>query len=149
MVWNLREWRISLSTIMKRFLDSKYSLWLIEICILVVAALALISIWTIDVSIDIQYVPEIMSGLTSCTAILIGFTAACLTIMRKYYAKNVGQLFVLLFYLLVPVMCLFIAYLELVLSTDFIVAIRAALSGFAFSLIVVYVALFLAIKEYW
>jgi hypothetical protein len=134
---------------MKRFFDSKYSVWLLEIVMIGVLVLVLIFVWMLDVSIDIQYIPEIMSGLTSGTAILIGFAAACLTIMRKYYAKNVGKLIVFLSYLVLPIVFLFLAYLRLVLRTDFIVAIRLAVSGFALSLIIFFMVLFSAIKEHW
>lgn len=134
---------------MKRFFDSKYSVWLLEIVLIGAVVLALIFVWMLDVSIDIQYIPEIMSGLTSGTAILIGFAAACLTIMRKYYAKNVGKLLVFLTWLVGPIVFLFMAYIRLVLRTDFIAAIRLALSGFALSLIIFFVVLFSAVKEYW
>lgn len=149
MVSNIGEWRISLSTIIKRVLDSKYSFWLIEIVMVGSLVYSLVSVWTTDVTVDIQYIPEIMSGLTSGTAILIGFTATCLTIMRKFYAKNVGKFLVLLTYLMFPAMLHFFAYGRLVFYSDFIEAIRAAISGFALSLILFLVIVFMAIRENW
>ena len=149
MVRNLGEWRISLSTIIKRFLDSKYSFWWLAIVMFGTLVSVLILVWMIDVSIDIQHIPEIMSGLTSGTAILIGFAATCLTITREYYVKKVGRLLVLLTYLVLPVAFLFGAYIRLVFATDFIEAIRAAMSSFGLSLALVFLVLFLAVKENW
>jgi hypothetical protein len=138
----------SLAAIMK-FIESKKFLWVLEIGTTVMVALFLIISWTVKISIDTQYVPTIINGLTTCVAVLIGFGATCLTMMRTYYPQKWEMTIIGITFLGFSTIILFIGYSELIFHSNFETSLRLLLTSFIFVASAVFGILFSLLKEHW
>ena len=139
---------INLPTTLRRFIDSKYSFWLTEIGLFAVLIFSLAAIILEPVSIDGQYIPTVMNGLASGTAILVGFGAASLAMLRERFTSKIDLLLIMLC-LILPAFLLFLAYIQLIMYARYIEAIRIALAGLGFAVISVLAILLHALREYW
>ena len=140
---------ISMPTIITRWFDSKYSLWVLEIGLPIALVLTLFVVWSADISIETQYAPTIINGLTTSVAVLIGFGATCSTVMWAYYPQKQAKALVFVFVYIVPIAFLLIAYVNLVFSSDFQRALRLVLSSFVFAFLILFAMVFSMIKEHW
>jgi hypothetical protein len=133
----------------KTFFNSKTFLWLLEIILTAALVFALVAIWVPDISIDTQYVPTILSGLTSAMSLLIGFGIACLTVSKRYHSLEASELVILQVLLTISLIFIFGAYGSLIFKSDFALAVRLILSGFLLSIVTVSAVLFVGLKEVW
>ena len=122
---------------------------MLEIVMALSLVLTFLFVWTGDISIETQYLPTIINGLTTSVAVMIGFGATCLTMMRAYYPRKQTDAMACTFLLMMPIGLLSCAYIELVFLSDLKAALRLVMSSFISAVSVVFAVLYMMAKEHW
>lgn len=92
------------------------------------------AVWITPINLKPEYIPEILSGITACISIMIGFTPAILAIMFK---KGLGispkEFDIAIMSLAIPIVLLLLMYYYLVIGLSLENALRFAVTNLAVS----------------
>ena len=115
---------------------------------LILTLLFLGSIRFTHISLETQFIPTIVNGITSSISIIVAFTltAIAISISKSFkLAQKETHIFTILFTLTIPIATVLLAYLEL-MQANFYLALRYAMAGLFISVCVLVVILVFMIE---
>ena len=106
------------------------------------------SIRITPISLETQFIPTIVNGITSSISIIVAFTltAIAISISKSFkLAQKESHIFTVLFSLTIPIVMVLLAYLQL-MQANFYLALRYAMAGLVISVCVLVVILVFVIE---
>ena len=92
------------------------------------------AVWITPINLKPEYIPEILSGITACISIMIGFTPAILAIMfNKGSGISPKEFDIAIASLAIPIVLLLLMYYYLVIGVSLENALRFAVTNLAVS----------------
>lgn len=108
----------------------------VDIGLAIIVVLSFILIWTTDISLETQFIPTIINGVSSSISLIVGFTATAisLTVSREEFkaSQHKNRIIWTIILLILAILFLFFTYLELI-DAKYQSALRLAMSGLAIS----------------
>jgi hypothetical protein len=121
---------------------------LADVTITVLTIFLLIAFWTTDVSIENQFIPTLVNGITSCISLIVGFTitAIAIAISQFKHPKDAGRIAITLILLMFPILSLFYAYGDL-MDREYFAALKFAMYALIIAAMTLYsFVVFLTLK---
>jgi hypothetical protein len=100
------------------------------------------------ISLNLDYVPTVMNGIATSVSILVGFTATCIVIKGSYKCQKTTTQVWGLFFLVFPIILLFLGYANLLVNSEFEWSMRAVLLSFVFAIEMLFIVLLSMLKEH-
>lgn len=114
---------------------------ILELFLLFLGILLILSTWVDEIILETQFVPTIVNGLTSCIALIVGFTATSIAIgfsnPRFNLGENIGRIMVIMLVLTFSCGCLYNAYGAIMIARYY-EALRYARTGLVIAILVLF-----------
>lgn len=113
-------------------------LFIVTVVISVGIVITIPFIWTNEISLEDQHIPTIINGVTTCTALIIGFSTASLTLGISnrilVFTKDIAWIVGILAMVMFSAIILAGAYSSMVWLNDFHEGFRNAMTSLSLSL---------------
>lgn len=126
---------------------------LVDVAVIIFAAISIIAVGTIEITSDIQLIPTITNGVTSCASIVIAATGVILTfahtsnlIDRKSKAM-VHRIYYTVCFIMLSIAFIFLTYVAM-MSGDYVKGLKTGMGGLVVALANFGDFTFLVIRKY-
>jgi len=85
-------------------------------------------VWSLDISLETQYIPTILNGVTTATSLFVGFTGTLIAMSAPKATRHKWRISLAIIVLTVPMVVLFNAYIQVVMG-HFQTSLKFALTG--------------------
>lgn len=93
-------------------------------------------VWTLDMSLETQYIPTILNGVATATSLFVGFTGTLVAISVPRATQHKWRISLEIIMLTFPMIALFNAYFDVVRG-NFQGSIKWALTGLVLSFFII------------